>query len=308
MKQNFKTEFKPYLDTLKKDNTELKNRFNQDKFILRLRKKARQKILAAINPKTGLLDWNKLPKIITRNTKLIKSDKYEIFTAGIMMAPSSWSGYNVCSNASFGCGVFCLTVSGHGERHMQDKNGNHNVHIARIIRAILYYEYREQFLSRLTLELAAHQRKAKKLGALCGFRPNTTSDLSWEKIKVKDNKTLFELFPDVQFYDYTKVITRDITGIKNYHLTFSLNERNSLLVGLAFKKNMNVTVVIRNKKIGNKWAPKPTTYTLNGITKKVIDGDIHDARFIDEKDCFILLDPKGKDTLKDTTGFVRELN
>ena len=191
---------------------------------------------------------------------------------------------------------------------MQDKNGNHNVHIARIIRAILYYEYREQFLSRLTLELAAHQRKAKKLGALCGFRPNTTSDLSWEKIKVKDNKTLFELFPDVQFYDYTKVITRDITGIKNYHLTFSLNERNSLLVGLAFKKNMNVTVVIRNKKIGNKWAPKPTTYTLNGITKKAIDGDLHDARFIDDKDCFILLDPKGKDTLKDTTGFVRELN
>ena len=33
MKQNFKTEFKPYLDTLKKDNTELKSRFNQDKFI-----------------------------------------------------------------------------------------------------------------------------------------------------------------------------------------------------------------------------------------------------------------------------------
>ena len=47
---------------------------------------------------------------------------------------------------------------------------------------------------------------------------------------------------------------------------------------------------------------------LNGITKKAIDGDLHDARFIDEKDCFILLDPKGKDTLKDTTGFVRELN
>ena len=46
----------------------------------------------------------------------------------------------------------------------------------------------------------------------------------------------------------------------------------------------------------------------NNITKKAIDGDLHDARFIDEKDCFILLDPKGKDTLKDTTGFVRELN
>jgi len=71
---------------------------------------------------------------------------------------------------------------------------------------------------------------------------------------------------------------------------------------------MNVTVVIRNKKIGNKWAPKPKFYTLNGITKPAIDGDKHDARFLDPKDHFILLDPKGKDTLKDTTGFVRELN
>ena len=29
--------------------------------------------------------------------------------------------------------------------------------------------------------------------------------------------------------------------------------------------------------------PKPKFYTLNGITKKAIDGDLHDARFIDQK-------------------------
>ena len=31
MYNNFKTEFKPYLDTLKEDNTTLKNHFNQVK-------------------------------------------------------------------------------------------------------------------------------------------------------------------------------------------------------------------------------------------------------------------------------------
>ena len=92
-----------------------------------------------------------------------------------------------------------------------------------------------------------------------------------------------------------------------------MNEKNGLLVGLAFKKNMNVTVVIRNKKNGKEWLPKPKTYTLdlgNGltITKDAVDGDAHDFRPIDGNNKFVLLNPKGKDTVKDTTGFVRELN
>jgi len=87
-----------------------------------------------------------------------------------------------------------------------------------------------------------------------------------------------------------------------------LNERNSLLIGLAFKKGMNVTVVIRNKKLGKEWQTKPNSYSIHGITKQAIDGDEHDYRPIDGKDKFVLLNPKGKDTLKDTTGFVKELN
>ena len=86
------------------------------------------------------------------------------------------------------------------------------------------------------------------------------SDIKWEKIIVRDNKTIFALYPSIYWYDYTKDINRDISTIPNYHLTFSLNEKNGLLVGLAFKKNMNVTVVIRNKKNGKEWLPnqKPT--------------------------------------------------
>ena len=116
------------------------------------------------------------------------------------------------------------------------------------------------------------------------------------------------MFPNVSFYDYTKDVNRDITNFPNYHLTFSLNEKNSLLIGLAFKKGMNVTVVIRNKKQGREWLPKPKTYSIHGLTKDVVDGDEHDYRPIDGKNKFVLLNPKGKDTPKDQTGFVKELN
>ena len=91
------------------------------------------------------------------------------------------------------------------------------------------------------------------------FTSNNTGNTSTTTEPLKDNKTFFELFPNVSFYDYTKDVNRDITHIPNYHLTFSLNEKNSLLIGLAFKKGMNVTVVIRNKKQGREWLPKPKT-------------------------------------------------
>ena len=40
-----------------------------------------------------------------------------------------------------------------------------------------------------------------------------------EKDIIKDNKNIFELFSDVDFYDYTKLINRKIP--KNYQLTYS---------------------------------------------------------------------------------------
>ena len=306
MYNNFKTEFKPYLDTLKEDNNTLKDHFNNDTFIKEVRKQARERIAKAFNTATKKFKWSMLPSLLSNNPKLIKNEKIDCLTNGLMLAPSHWSNYNTCSNASYGCGLNCLTQSGHGERHMQT-NGVHHVHIARMIRTILFFEYRELFLDKLFREITNFESKAKRLGKVCGIRLNTMSDIRWENIKF-NNKTFFEHFPNVSFYDYTKDIKRDINHIPNYHLTFSLNERNSLLIGLAFKKGMNVTVVIRNKKLGKEWQDKPTSYSIHGITKQAIDGDLHDYRPIDGKDKFVLLNPKGKDTLKDQTGFVKELN
>lgn len=67
------------------------------------------------------------------------------------------------------------------------------------------------------------------------IRLNGTSDLNWLTYKVADNKNIFEYFPDVIFYDYTKnakVMESFLSGSyrtkgeyfdfpKNYHVTFS---------------------------------------------------------------------------------------
>jgi len=80
MYNNFKTEFKPYLDTLKEDNTTLKNHFNNDTFIKEVRKQARERIAKAFNPITKKFKWSMLPSLLSNNPKLIKNEKIDCLT------------------------------------------------------------------------------------------------------------------------------------------------------------------------------------------------------------------------------------
>jgi hypothetical protein len=56
-------------------------------------------------------------------------------------------------------------------------------------------------------------------------RLNGTSDIPFENIKFMDGKNIFELFPEIQFYDYTKIPNRkdipekDLKNIKDYCIT-----------------------------------------------------------------------------------------
>lgn len=38
------------------------------------------------------------------------------------------------------------------------------------------------------------------------IRMNGTSDLNWLKHEIENGRNIFEMFPDVVFYDYTKMI------------------------------------------------------------------------------------------------------
>jgi hypothetical protein len=276
---------KQYLEDQKQANNYLKNHFNNDSFILYHRKLAYEQIKNATN-KQGVLIWGKLPKLLTKNAKLEKGKEYDFSILGLQLAPSYISGFNTCPNASVNCGMSCLNFTGHGAKHMLNKNNIHMVLKARIIRTILFFEYRTQFKNRLIQEINLHKNKVNKLKnvKLC-IRLNVLSDIKHEKI----NKDIFEMFKDIQFYDYTKILNRNIKHLNNYHLTISRNEINKDVIKDIPNNKAYVFNVKRNDKL-------PLTYE----NKKVIDGDLHDLRFLDNKDVIVGLRYKGNNkALKD---------
>ena len=133
-------------------------------------------------------------------------------------------------------------------------------------------------------------KECAKLDKLPCLRLNGTSDIQWEHQEYK-GKTVFEMFPQIQFYDYTKIPTRKVEGITNYHLTWSYSEANEKYSKLFNTVPNNKAVVFRN--------------LLPSMFKdvKVIDGDEHDMRFLDEPNVVVGLKAKGK-AKKDYSGFV----
>jgi hypothetical protein len=130
------------------------------------------------------------------------------------------------------------------------------------------------------------------------FRPNLTSDLTWEDIADSNGDTILEKFPQTQFYDYTKSFGRVAKFLNgdfpsNYHLTFSRSEHNETLCDMVLAMGGNVAVVFRDQ--------LPATW--KGI--EVISGDENDLRFLDKSGVVVGLIEKGL-AKKDETGFVQE--
>ena len=283
---------KQYLNNQKIANSYLKNHFNNDSFILYHRQLAYDQIKNALDKNNNLM-WSKLPKLLTKNAKLDKGNKYEYYNIGLQLSPSYISGYNTCPNASINCGMSCLNFTGHGSKHMLNKNNIHMVLKARIIRTILFFEYRKQFKNRLIQEINLHKNKVDKLDnvKLC-IRLNVLSDIKHEKI----NKDILEMFKNIQFYDYTKILNRSIKHLDNYHLTISRNEINKDVIKDIPNNKAYVFNIKRNDKL-------PEYYD----NKKVIDGDLHDLRFLDDKDVIVGLRYKGNNKDLNNNKFVINL-
>jgi len=224
----------------------------------------------------------------TGNPKLLKGEKKGYMSFVLHLAPADLSGKNTCPKATAGCKAACLNTAGRGGIFKKGETTN-VIQQARIRKTKMFFEQRDEFMTLLSKEIQAGIKKAEKLGYIPAFRLNGTSDLSWEKYRI-DGKTIFELFPDVQFYDYTKVNNRKVSHIKNYHLTFSKADGNDMDVRLAASNGLNVAAVFRSL---------PETY----LGRPVINGDETDLRFLDPKGVIVGLKAKGK-ARKDTSGFV----
>ena len=225
---------------------------------------------------------------IGNDAKTAKGASKGFITGILYMAPAKVGGFgNVCPMASKGCLASCLFTAGRGRFN--------NVQQARINRKALYFNDRPAFFEQLIKEIKALVRKADKNGLTPCIRLNGTADIMWEKQKIESqgNKTIFEVFPDIQFYCYTKIHTRLLGKLpKNYHLTFSKSESNVEKVKEIIEKTShNVAVVFAGE--------LPSEY----MGRKVVSGDETDLRFLDPDNCIVGLVAKG-DAKKDTSGFV----
>jgi len=228
-------------------------------------------------------------KLLTTNTKLLKDSK-KYLALGLQLAPHKQAGMgNVCPDASQGCSQACLFSAGFGRFN--------NVIQGRINRTKFFFNEREKFMAQLFKEIRAGITKAIKDNKKLAIRLNTISDIAWERIKV-DGKNVFEHFPKVQFWDYTKSPSRMSAFLanelpKNYHLTFSRSESNDAVVDAILASGGNVAAVFRGS-LPETWKGKP-----------VFSGDFSDHRFLDPKNVIIGLTTKGK-AKQDKSGFVIE--
>ena len=246
---------------------------------------------------------------VSGDAKTTKGLKYGYITAIQYLAPSRVSGIvNLCKWASDGCINACLNTAGRASFDTQ-------ISKARINRTIWFVRDKMQYWARFTREIDALIRKGIRDGLTPVVRPNGTSDQPYERMKIKgtrfDGMTIFEAYPEIQFYDYTKAPFSERPIIPdNYHLTYSYNENTTPeMIAENINNGRNVAVVFNVCKLDNRkkchnkcTCPFPATW--NGF--KVISGDENDIRFKDEVGVIVALHAKGKARF-DTSGFVVDL-
>lgn len=221
---------------------------------------------------------------IGTDAKTSKGAKYGYMTGIMYLSPANISGHEVCPSRSEGCTAACLFTAGRGAYS--------NVRNARISKTQLLFNDRSEFLNRLRHDVALLVKRAEKSKMTPCVRLNGTSDLGWEGLA----RDILKEFPNVQFYDYTKVLPRMLRYCSgkfpsNYHLTFSKSESNWLDCKKVLDAGGNVAAVF--------YKQLPKTYE----NYNVVDGDLSDLRFLDSQNVIVGLKAKGK-ARYDNSGFV----
>jgi len=237
------------------------------------------------------------------SAKAIKANKLGYLNAINYMAPydsgsvGAKKRFSLCSHASAGCIALCLgKYSGQAAIVADLEQGTNATRDSRVRKAQYFMFERQLYMREFVAHVIRLQRKAFKLDMTLVVRPNGSTDIAYENIKIRayHNKTLPQLFPSLQLVDYTKNLRRllDNNRPSNYHLTFSLSENNRAEAIVALKNGYNVAVVF-----GNAF---PETY----LGHKVINGDAHDLRHLDDSPRIVGLTPKGNKAKLDASGFV----
>ena len=218
------------------------------------------------------------------NPKLEKSGIYGeklgkgAYTIGVSLAPADMSGVDVCPCRTASCTDSCL-----GKESGRAVMGP--VRTGRIDRTKVLLDQPRIFIRKLVSEIHAALRKAQKENKQLYVRLNVLSDIAWEYVSPK----LFNMFPDVQFYDYTKVTGRiDNPNLpKNYELVVSSTGFGEDSNWKACKKQLDkggvVSMVFRMEDPKQPFEYPAYVEDKDGKKYKVVNGDEHDLRPLDKE-------------------------
>ena len=208
----------------------------------------------------------------SQSMKMRLSEENGTVTYCLYLAPWNMSGYQVCPGGLH-CHKLCLNGSGRNKTDILARGFDGSIiNRSRIKKTRLFYENKNLFMQLLIHEIKKTQNYARKNNMGFAVRLNGTSDLSPEAFTYR-GKNILEWFPNVQFYDYTKVPNRFklVEKYPNYYLTFSFDGHNWQSCMEALSMGINVAVVFANQEmLPMKFAGYP-----------VCDGNLFDMRFLD---------------------------
>ena len=235
----------------------------------------------------------RLRYLLGGNQKVVRGELRKVLTAIMHLAPHTQSGINVCAFAG-DCANVCIDQTG--------QNTYPQAYIARVSRTLLYALFPEAFFAQLEMELGQHKCSATWKDMTPAVRPNGTSDILWEQYGI------VQKFPEIQWYDYTKVPLGKRKPPSNYHLTYSVSEApGSMDRALEYlEAGHNAAIVVQSQDGMTRTTAKQEAARildagqLHGFP--VVDGDIDDIRFFDPPGHFVVLYAKGPAT-KDKSGF-----
>ncbi|HET8685131.1 MAG TPA: hypothetical protein VFM18_00545, partial [Methanosarcina sp.] len=250
--------------------------------------------------------------LLTTNQKLKKANSSELTlpdgsgveTTGLSLSPAyEHKNFKVCPN-SHSCKTSCLgkTSGGNfvygGGKDLEAIKGPRLNHYNKT-QAFIHEP--KAFAIRLHDEIHAAKSVAALNGSHLGVRLNVLSD-----IHPKVYKSLMQAHPDVSFYDYTKNNVEPVAP--NHHLTYSSTGATQPTETSGLDKHVenphgNWTMMRKRLDQGhnvamafshNKILPQHVHDQETGKTYKVISGDEHDFRPIDEKGVVVGLTRKAQ--------------
>jgi hypothetical protein len=250
---------------------------------------------------------------IENDPKTVKGNAQGYMTAVMYLAPYDLAGINICALADLaGCKEGCLKTAGRGgmakgNATFRAPNGDilpdNAIQRARLERTQLFHESRDAFMARMVREIENFKKRAARAGLTPVVRPNGTSDIAFENIPCVragvEYPNIFAAFPEIQFYDYTKIPTRKITRIQNYRVTFSYSHRKEF-APIIVKALKNYGSAVNFAAVFYGGLPE------NFLGRRVINGDESDLRFLDDPNVVVGLKAKGR-ARRDRSGFVVQM-